>query len=638
MVKIRIFMPHLELKEIFEDVVQKLPSYKNIQIETIYVFGTPEALAQNEDADVLVARGMTYDILKKLFPHKHVIEIHVSSFDIFEALVACRKQQAKKIALCLHKRKFGCMEELEELCGASISIYDAPDEASTEKSIQKALEDGADIFVGAGTMCGICDRMGLKRVHIHTNYDAVEVALQEAVSAARTIDQERAKTVIIKEMLNHSEEGVLAVNGRGEILDINNQAYRIFHLSTVNSIVGKSAQQLENSKEWENLICENQNREQIMKIKGTSYYVQHKSLSDEKAEAGALIFIRNTDRIMEEEQKIRKGLSEKGLTAKYSFRDILGTSQAIRENIQMAERYSRVNSNVLIVGETGTGKELFAHSIHQASSRRDQPFVALNCAALPENLLESELFGYEAGAFSGASKGGKVGLFELAHKGTIFLDEIGEIPITLQAKLLRVLQEKEIRRIGSTSVHPIDVRVVSATNINIEEKIREGQFRSDLYYRLNLLDITIPPLRERKEDIQELVDFYLTRFACEMGKPIPSLMPDAAALLRQHSWPGNVRELRNVCERLIVLNDSDVISTALLRQLKIFRESRVQEPVMIPEPETEENVYSRLKPKKKKKELAKELGVSRTTLWRMAKRQSELEREQKQQTSDKTDF
>ena len=149
--------------------------------------------------------------------------------------------------------------------------------------------------------------------------------------------------------------------------------------------------------------------------------------------------------------------------------------------------------------------------------------MALNCAALPENLLESELFGYEPGAFSGASKNGKTGLFELAHKGTIFLDEIGEIPISLQAKLLRVLQEREIRRIGSNRVQPVDVRVISATNINIEEKIREGQFRADLYYRLNLLDITIPPLRERGDDIREMVDFYLTRFACEMGKPIPRL-------------------------------------------------------------------------------------------------------------------
>ena len=247
-----------------------------------------------------------------------------------------------------------------------------------------------------------------------------------------------------------------------------------------------------------------------------------------------------------------------------------------------------------------------------------------------ENLLESELFGYEAGAFSGAAKGGKIGLFELAHKGTIFLDEIGEIPITLQAKLLRVLQEKEIRRIGSTSVHPVDVRVISATNINIEEKIREGQFRSDLYYRLNLLDISLPPLRERKEDIQELVDAYLTRFACEMGKSIPTVTEDAARILKEHSWQGNVRELRNICERLTVLNDTSVISEELLRQLKIFRK---KEALSVGQPGegAEDSVYDRLKPRKKKKELAEELGVSRTTLWRMAKRQKELEEKQKKQ-------
>ena len=172
MVKIRVFIPHLELKEIFEDVVKKLPQYETIQIEQQYVFGTPDDLAKYGDADVLVARGMTYEVLKNLFPDKHVIEVHVSSFDIFDALVECRKQNAGKIALCLHNRKFKSMEELEELCGASITIYDTPNEASTEAAVHQAMEDGADIFVGAGTMCGICDRLGLKRVHIHTNEEA----------------------------------------------------------------------------------------------------------------------------------------------------------------------------------------------------------------------------------------------------------------------------------------------------------------------------------------------------------------------------------------------------------------------------------------------------------------------------------
>ena len=630
MVKIKVFIPHLELKGIVEDVVKKLPQYDDVQIETTYIFGTPEVLAQNWDAEILVARGMTHDVLKELFPDKHVIKIQLSSFDIFDALVQCRDEHAKKIALCLHDVEIHHIEELEQTCRASITMYDVKNEMSTQEAVELALADGADIFVGAGTMCGICDRMGLKRVHIHTKHEAVETAMLEAVNTARTINLERARADIIRIMLNHSEEGILAINGRGNIVNINNQAYRIFQLTTVGEVIGQPAEPLVPSEEWIEFLKTNSEKEKILRISGKDYYVQYKPLNGEELETGALIFIRSTDRIIEEERKIRKGLSEKGLTAKYTFKDILGHSKAIQENIQMAERYSRVNSNVLIVGETGTGKELFAHSIHQASKRSNQPFVALNCAALPENLLESELFGYEAGAFSGAAKGGKVGLFELAHRGTIFLDEIGEIPITLQAKLLRVLQEKEIRRIGSTSVHPIDVRVISATNINIEEKIKEGQFRSDLYYRLNLLDITIPPLRERKEDIQELVDSYLTRFACEMGKSIPKVTPEAARLLSEHSWPGNVRELRNICERLIVLNDTDVIDAELLRQLKIFREDK--HPVrVLPEEEDPDSVYSRLKPKKKKKDLAEELGVSRTTLWRMAKRQSELEKKRREQ-------
>ena len=398
-------------------------------------------------------------------------------------------------------------------------------------------------------------------------------------------------------------------------------------------LIGQPLSSVGASGEWKQLLENGSGKDRIICLHDKKYYVQYKPLSEMEAGAGALIFIKNTDRIIEEESRIRRGLSEKGLTAKYTFEDILGQSAAIRENIRMAERYSGVNSNVLIIGETGTGKELFAHSIHQASKRSHQPFVALNCAALPENLLESELFGYEAGAFSGASKGGKTGLFELAHKGTIFLDEIGEIPITLQAKLLRVLQEKEIRRIGSTSVHPVDVRVISATNINMEEKIKEGQFRSDLYYRLNLLDISIPPLRERKEDIQELVDHYLTRFACEMGKSIPTVTKDAARILKEHSWPGNVRELRNICERLTVLNDTSIIDEELLCRLKIFRK---EEAFSVGETADsgEDSVYDRLKPRKKKKDLAEELGVSRTTLWRMAKRQKELEEKQKEQKKE----
>lgn len=617
MVKIRVFIPHLDLKEIFEDVLSKLPKYDNVKVEMKYIFGTPEALLENWDADILVARGMTHDVLTEHFPNKYITKIQFNSFDVINALLQCKKYDAKKIALCVHNFDIPNLLEIEKICNAKIKIFDAFDEEMAQKSIKIAVDEGFDIFVGAGTVCGICDMMKLKRVHIKTKHDAVENALKDALDAAKTINNERTRSNIIKTMLNTSVEGVIAINDKGEILEINNQAYRVFQLSISNDLKGKLAGSLVVSDKWQELLENKLNDEKIISIYGKSYLVQYKFLDNNNSETGAIIFIRNTDRIIEEEIKIRRKLSSKGLTAKYCFDDIIGSSKSIVELKKIAKRFSMVNSNVLIIGETGTGKELFAHSMHISSKRKERPFVVLNCAALPENLLESELFGYESGAFSGASKDGKIGLFEQAHTGTIFLDEVGEIPIALQAKLLRVLQEKEIRRIGSTTVQPIDVRVISATNINIDEKIKAGEFRQDLYYRLNLLDIIILPLRERKEDLEELIDLYLTKLACDLGKSMPVITPDALNILKMHDWPGNVRELRNICERLMVLNETDIIDSNFLEYIKF-------KPICT-------NCISKSKPndkyneehfqvKKKKKDLAKELGVSRTTLWRMTKR------------------
>lgn len=627
MVKIIVFVPHRELEKVIADVINKLPKYDNIQIETTYVFGTPNMLSQNWDADILVARGMTCDVLKEYFPSKHIIKIRFSSFDIFSALVKCKKQNYKKIALCLHNVELKSIAELEEFCHAKIKVFDVSDEAAAREVIRQGVKEEFDVFVGAGTVCGICDAMGIKRVHIHTNYDAVELALYEALDTAKTINIERTRSNIISTMCNNSMEGIIAIDDESNILEINNQAYRVFQLTTIGDLKGQPVSSVASSKKWSEFIQNKFEEEQIIPINGKNYYVQYKCLSKKNLTAGAVIFIKNTDHIIEEEIKVRRNLLKKGLTAKYSFEHISGKSKAILENKQRAECFSKVNSNVLIIGETGTGKELFAHSIHLASNRRDEPFVALNCAALPESLLESELFGYEAGAFSGASKGGKTGLFALAHKGTIFLDEIGEIPITLQAKLLRVLQEQEIRRIGSTSVQPIDVRVISATNVDMDEKIKSGEFRLDLYYRLNVLDITVPPLRERKEDIQGLIDTCLANLACDMGKSVPVVTDEAITILMQHDWFGNVRELKNICERLVALNETNIIDAELLKRIK-FASKTLQKENLTSNANDTNFVDDFLHPKKTKKDLAKELGVSRTTLWRMAKRQKEQEENQ----------
>ncbi len=231
---------------------------------------------------------------------------------------------------------------------------------------------------------------------------------------------------------------------------------------------------------------------------------------------------------------------------------IIGSSPAMQEVYKTIGRVAASTATVLIRGESGTGKELVAQAIHFNSNRHQGPLVKLNCAALPESLLESELFGHERGAFTGAV-GRKTGLFELAHGGTIFLDEIGEISPATQAKLLRVLQEKEIQRVGGTETLKIDVRIVAATNKNLERAVKEGAFREDLFFRLNVVPIFLPPLRERKEDIPLLAQYFLSKYSREFDKPVTGVSPEAIRLLNNYAWPGNIRELENVCERAVIM-------------------------------------------------------------------------------------
>lgn len=244
---------------------------------------------------------------------------------------------------------------------------------------------------------------------------------------------------------------------------------------------------------------------------------------------------------------------------KSPFPEIIGKSKAMQEVFYIMQMVAESNANVLITGESGTGKELVARAIHNNSLRKSKPFVIVDCTTIPENLLESELFGHEKGAFTGASER-KTGLIEIANEGTVFLDEIGELPMFLQKKLLRFLQEKEIQRIGSTQRIKVDVRVISATNRDLEKAVQEGSFREDLYWRLNVVRINLPPLRERKEDIPLLVNHFLNKFSKENNKPIPQLEPEVMELLMNYDWPGNIRELANVMERAVVLSPSGLIS------------------------------------------------------------------------------
>ncbi len=309
---------------------------------------------------------------------------------------------------------------------------------------------------------------------------------------------------------------------------------------------------------------------------------------------------------------------------KITLDNIIGSSELITQTKRNALIASRSTSTILITGESGTGKELFARSIHNHSDRVDHPFVTVNCAAIPDNLLESELFGYEEGAFTGAKKGGKLGKFELADKGTIFLDEIGDMSLHLQAKLLRVLQERELDKIGGKSNVFIDVRIIAATNQNLEAMVKNGSFREDLYYRLNVIPIKLPSLRERREDIPMLINYMIDEYSDKLGKQILGIDENAKQLLMNYSWPGNIRELQNVIEYSINMSQSKVLTLDSMPKSLITveyseKEDSIEKIRTLEELEIREikKALAMYKDYKKDKDLAaKALGISRATLYR----------------------
>lgn len=265
------------------------------------------------------------------------------------------------------------------------------------------------------------------------------------------------------------------------------------------------------------------------------------------------------NKLLETELSLYKSQLKKIQGAKYSWDNLIGESERMVQSKYMARKAAQTSSNVLLLGKSGTGKELFAHAIHNGSNRSHHPFVKVNCAAIPAELLESELFGYDEGAFTGAKKGGKIGKFELSNGGSIFLDEIGDMPLKMQVKLLRVLQEKEIERVGGNKPIKIDTRVIAATNQGLKDLIEKGEFREDLYYRLNVMTVDIPTLQERDNDVEILAYNLLRKISSQMGKYVNRISDNAMGYIRGHNWPGNVRELENVLERAINLTESDSI-------------------------------------------------------------------------------
>jgi transcriptional regulator with PAS, ATPase and Fis domain len=331
---------------------------------------------------------------------------------------------------------------------------------------------------------------------------------------------------------------------------------------------------------------------------------------------------------MEKIQKLINRFS--GAQATFKFDNIIGQSPALLKTIHLASLAARGKANILLEGESGTGKEVFAQAIHNESPRRNGPFIAVNCGAIPRELIGSELFGYAEGAFTGAKRGGRPGKFEMASGGTLFLDEIGDMPLEQQVALLRVIQDRSLTRIGDDKVIEVDVRIICATNKSLDEEVEKGRFREDLYYRLNVVPIKIPPLRERREDVPLLFDYMLKTLNQEVNSKIKYVDPEVIRLLKEYDWPGNVRELQNVVERILNINNDDVVKAEHLPSLKGFHHDKKAE--FSPPPSTN-NERKKIKQLLKEQEseqitalldqyggnisrVAREMNISRTTLYK----------------------
>jgi len=394
--------------------------------------------------------------------------------------------------------------------------------------------------------------------------------ITEMEKISRELDSTKVLVHTLEEVLAGAGEWMLVVDASG-IITMISEAYAEFNGVTVSEAIGKHVTEVvENTRMHVVVKTGEAEMGEAQTIRGRDVIVNRIPLRDGDRVVGAYgrVVFKDVEQLRQLAGKMNLLESkvlyyEEELThlrgARYTFDSIVGSGPAITAAKEEARRASRTDSTVLLRGETGTGKELFAHAIHAAGQRRSGPFIKLNCAAVPAELLESELFGYEEGAFTGAKKGGKPGKFEMAAGGTLFLDEIGDMPLPMQAKLLRVLQEREVERVGGTSSRRIDIRIIAATGRPLEELVGEGTFRADLYYRIHVIPIHIPPLLERREDIGEIAEHFLLKISTDTGEPRRRLSPDLVGILCSHAWPGNIRELQNVLERAVAMARGDLL-------------------------------------------------------------------------------
>lgn len=628
--RILFISPYPELCDTVEEVFRSHSCRRDIDME-IRIMTVDQVSAKDVDAyDVVIARGLTARRVRSILPQMPFVDLTISGYDVVRTLAECRRDfGAKHIAVCGFYEKIYETATLCRLMDCEITLYPVETFAELERSIDRAQADGCDAIIGGYSAIGLARSRAIPCKLICSGEDAITHAINVAVETVEQIRHERVIAELYKTVIYTSKDGVLYVDAEG-IIQVRNHVVKDMNLDA--SLLHKPLKATLSYlyAPFMDVLLSGQGIEgRVITIPSTGVTVSASlaPVSVGGVISGVVATLSDITNIQKLESQIRRSLNEKGLVAKYTFDSIIHESDVIERTIATAKRYAASDSNIIIEGETGTGKELFAQSIHNASARSKGPFVAVNCAALPENLLESELFGYVEGAFTGTRKGGKMGLFELAHEGTLFLDEISEISLSLQSKLLRVLQEREVRRVGDTKVISVNVRIISATNKSVARLAKDGLFRSDLMYRLDVLRLFLPPLRERGRDAEVVFAHLLRRLGSLLGRGCPEIAPDALEALGSYPFEGNIRELRNIVERAAVLcsdgviTKGDVAAALYPKEMEVSEHAGKEPQRAGPLSDGRAGVERALSVCGGSRSRAAELlGIDRSTLWRRMKK------------------
>lgn len=511
---------------------------------------------EKKGAKAIIARsgGYRHTLGKVSVP---VIQLRMYIQDILYSIMIAKKTN-KKIVTILSDIDYFNYTEWKDLIQAEIITETFYDIDEIESVVMKyAHNQSKYIIVGGGIPCKYAEKYNIDYVNIIASDETIHDIISRAREMIDNLYEQKYNNSMLENILGHVHDSIITINNEEKIIIYNERAEELLKKEK-NTVIGKLLIDIfpEFSFMLDVLYNKKNKYNEIIQFKKIVMTANISLIEMDGEINGVLCTFQDITKLQSMEKKIRFELNKKGMTAKYNFSNLIAKDQIMKVTIAKAVQIGMSDSTALLYGESGTGKEMLAQSIHNISKRKDDPFVAVNCAALTESLLESELFGYEEGAFTGARKGGKPGLFELAHGGTLFLDEINSMPINLQTKLLRVLEEKEVMRIGSDYVIPLDVRILAAANENLKVKINNGSFRSDLFYRLSILELYIPPLRKRKLDIMPLFKNFISIFSKTSN--IQEIDSELEYKLLNYSWPGNVRELRNVAERYILFGELDI--------------------------------------------------------------------------------